>query len=105
MVIDRKDTDDKVIAWVEYRVVNALGAECPEGGLKEHYDYGWINNVWIHKSYRTKNRFNNILRELTDEAHKITPWVKHMYWKRGKYDWRESCYDIRRIKDDALQKV
>jgi hypothetical protein len=86
MVITHKDFDGKVIAYAEFRLVNERGFEDPKG------IYIWINDVWVHKSFRTGDKFNEILKGfILSQADKF-PWTEYIYWQRGKYDDRMSLY-------------
>lgn len=105
MVVTRKNESGFVIAWGEFRIVNALGAECPEGGVKEQYDYAWINDAWVHEKFRSKEGFNMILKEFIKMKHDKLPWVNYIYWTRKKHGGRMSCYEIRRIVNESLSSV
>lgn len=105
MILTHKDKDGRVIAWIEYRVVNKYSEECPVSNNPHHYTYAWINDVWIHERLRSKNRFNILLRRFAKMGLELHPWLEKVYWNRGKYNRRMSCYDIRRLVNEPLQKV
>jgi hypothetical protein len=105
MVLTKKDSEGKVIAWSEWRIVNEFGQECVQGDDNTDYKYAWINDVWINDTFRSKNSFNAILRSFIKEGRDLFPWLKYIYWNRGKYNRRLSCYEIRRVLHEPLQKI
>jgi len=91
MVFTKEDQDGKVIAYAELRLVNETGAE-QEKGI-----YVWIHDVWVHKSLRTRNKFNAILKDFINQGRDNFPWAEFTYWTRGKYGKRMSLYGREKI--------
>lgn len=91
MVLTKEDNEGKVIAYAEIRLVNEAGAE-QEKGI-----YVWIHDVWVHKSFRTRNKFNAILEAFIYQAGIDFPWARFAYWTRGKYKKRMSLYSREKI--------
>lgn len=87
MIVTKKDKQGKIIAYAEYLVVDSFGHQCGWG------QYVWVNDAWVHKDYKN----SNILKEFVKKEHAKLPWVKYIYWHRGKYSDRMSCYKIRRL--------
>ena len=97
MVITKKDEDGRIIAYAEYRMVDAQGKDDTRG------EYIWINDVWVHKDYRRRNVFNEILQGFIAKQAISYPWAKYIYWKREKHNERMSLYNrttiLRRAKN------
>ena len=87
MVITKEDAEGRVIAWAEFRRVNEKGIEDICG------DYLWVEEVWIHKDFRTAHKFNAIMKEFINTYAAKYPWCEYIYWTRGKYDERMSLYN------------
>ena len=87
MLLTHKDKDDKVIAYLEYEIVDKWGHPC-EGG-----QYCYVRDIFVHKSI--KNKFN--FKTWVELEHPKYPQVKFLYWQRQKYQNRMSIYDITRF--------
>lgn len=87
MLLLRKDKEDKVIAYVEYTIVDKYGHPCEVG------QYCWVRDIWVHRSIR--HQFT--LKDFVEEGHEKFPTVRWLYYKRGKYNDRMSIYDITRF--------
>ena len=87
MVITREDAEGRVIAWAEFRRVNEKGIEDICG------DYLWVEEVWVHKDFRTRKGFNDILKAFINTYAAKYPWCQYIYWQRGKYNERMSLYN------------
>ena len=98
MVVKHYDSNGKIDAYGEFRIVDSEGKEDKYG------TWAWINDVWIHPSLRRRG-FNMILRSFIENEHKKLPWVTFIYWTRGKHGGRKSCYEIRRMLHESLQTV
>jgi ribosome-binding factor A len=102
MVIDKKDAEGRIIAYAEYRMVNEKGIDDERG------EYIWINDVWVHKDYRTRNVFNTILQGFIARQAESYPWAKFIYWQREKHGERMSTYNrakiLRRTKNGEGQE-
>ena len=84
MIIVKHDSDNKVVAYVDYTIVDNTGKQLKLG------QYCFVRFVWIHKSVNRKG----IPKEFIKEGHKKNPTVKWLYFKRKKYSYRMSIYDI-----------
>ena len=91
MIITKKDNTGRVIAYAEFRLVNETGSPEAQGV------YAWINDVWVHESLRTRNRFNSILEHFITSYSKRFPSAKYIYWQRGKHKDRMSLYYVDKI--------
>ncbi len=87
MIVTLKDPDDKVITYIEYRLVDHRGLDSEVGR------WIWINNIWIHKSLERQG----ILRKLMRDNVAKYPTAKWFYFKRTKYNGRIRKYEIRRF--------
>ena len=90
MLATKYDVDGKIVAYVEYDIVDHRGNYCEVG------QYCFIRELWIHKSIRELNTWNT-LRELVMNEHMKFPLVKYLYFLRRKHDNRMSTYDITRF--------
>jgi len=91
MIITRADEDGKIIAFAEFRLVNERGAD-DEKGI-----YVWINEVWVHESYRSRDKFNSILKDFINSQAARFSWCEYIYWQRNKYDDKMSLYNRSKI--------
>lgn len=82
MVTVLKDDDGKVISYCEWRLVGKSGFDKPDG------KFVWINDVWVHETFRHKNR----LGRLIDEVMRFVPSATHCYFSRKKYNSRIKMY-------------
>jgi len=97
VIITKKDMDGKIIAYAEFKLVDEAGKEHLRG------EYVWINQVWVHKAFRTRDVFNGILKNFIAAGARSFPWANYIYWQREKHNERMSLYDkvtiMRRILD------
>jgi len=90
MISSLKNDGGFIYAYIEWSVVNDLG---------QHENFGkfvWINDVWIHGSYRKKEELRNLIKLVYD--HEFTQNSQFVYWSRGKYSDRQSLYLKKRFK-------
>ena len=96
MVTTLKDTDGKIIAFCEWRLVGRSGNEVPSG------EYVWINDCWVHPSMRFAGKIGRIFHEVLESA----PSAKYGYfqrknvndtihiWTREQFKRRAKVYDL-----------
>lgn len=72
MVTSLKDTEGRIIAFCEWRLVGQSGYEVPNG------EYVWVNDCWVHEDYRMEKRINRII----DEIMRAVPQAKYCYFQR-----------------------
>ena len=72
MVTNIKDTEGRIVAIAEWRLVGDSGLECTNGR------YIWLNDIWIHDAYRNKRLLNRII----DEIMTIVPEAQYCYFQR-----------------------
>ncbi len=82
--VEHDKTDGKVIAYVDYQIVDSFGH------LSELGQYCWVNECWVHKDFRKRK----ILNWFVEREHLKWPTVKWLYYKRRKYGDRIRQYDI-----------
>jgi len=90
MVEVKKDSNGKVIAWLEYNELDNKTRFCKDG------DYLWVNDFWIHKDYQR----NGILNEFIQGIIPRFPKARYLYWSRRKYNDRKSICNIHRYGDN-----
>jgi plasmid replication initiation protein len=95
-IITKKDEEGRVIAYGEFRIVDDYGMEDKYG------HYAWINDVWVHEKFRTREGVNMLLKEFIDLKHQRMPWVRWIYWTRKKHGGRMSKYEIRSLLHESL---
>lgn len=81
MISTVKDLDDRVIAYMESRVVGQSGFDKLEG------EYLYIADLWIHDS---RENDWSIFRELVRDAFRKAKSVEWIYFTRRKYGGRQS---------------
>lgn len=81
MISVSKDNNDRIIAYIESRVVGQSGFDVLNG------EYLYIADLWIHESH--KNDWS-IFRELMNHALRKAWSVKWIYFTRKKYGGRQS---------------
>lgn len=72
MVTDLKDSEGRIIAFCEWRIVGPSGYEVPNG------EYIWVNDCWVHEKYRFKNKVGRIV----DEILRMVPQAQYCYFQR-----------------------
>lgn len=72
MITSLKDTDGRIVAYCEWRLVGPSGYECENG------EYIFVNDCWVHEGFRMKNRINRII----DEIMRLVPQAKYCYFQR-----------------------
>lgn len=79
-----RNFDDFIVAYLEWQIVNA------QGQFEDNGEYCYIQDYWIHPSWRSENRI--ILSELSRQIadHKFSKNMKWVYWCRHKYNDRLS---------------
>lgn len=91
MITNLKDSDGKIIAYCEWRLVGQSGYEIPNG------EYIWVNDMWVHPNYRNKNKLGRIV----DEIMRIVPQAQYCYFQRKDVDdkihiWSRTQWERRR---------
>ena len=81
MISVSKDNNDKVIAYMESRVVGQSGFDKLNG------EYLYIADLWIHESH--KNDWA-IFRDLMNQAFRKALSVNWVYFQRKKYGGKQS---------------
>lgn len=81
MINVSKDNEDRVIAYMEARVVGQSGFDVLNG------EYLYIADLWIHESH--KNDWS-VFRELMMSTLRKAMSVKQVYFQRKKYGGRLS---------------
>jgi len=81
LISTSKDINNKVIAYLESRVVGQSGFD------KLYGEYLYIADLWIHEDY---NSDWSIFRELMNDAFRKAQSVKWIYFQRKKYGGRQS---------------
>lgn len=99
MITTLKDGDGKVIAYCEWRLVGPSGYEVPNG------EYVWINDCWVHWSFRMKNKIKRII----DEVMRAVPMAKYCYFQRKNVDekihiWTRDQFERRRMAYENVSK-
>lgn len=92
MIITKKDSEGRVVAYADFRLMSETGTEVAQG------NYAWIEEVWIHEPLRSRNVFNSILEDFIYTYSKKYPSAKFIYWKRKKHKDRMSLYVVDKIK-------
>ena len=72
MVTCLKDKEGRIIAYCEWRLVGDSGLEVPNGR------YVWVNDLWVHRVFRGKNKVNRII----DEIMRMVPQADYCYFQR-----------------------
>lgn len=90
----KKDDKDKVIAYLEWQIVNKHGIGREDG------EYLFVRDIWIHKDYERKN----IIREFIEKIRYQTPYVLWIYWQRKKYNDRVKLFSKGRFKWAEIQQ-
>lgn len=80
MVAKVHDSDDKIIAYLEYWQVGKSGLHKPYG------EYMWVHDAWIHEDHRRKG----LLRDMVEQELFLHPEIQYGYWRRHKYNERQS---------------
>lgn len=78
------DNDGKIIAYIEWEIVNG------EGQFQDNGEYCYIQDYWVHKEYRIQSKY--ILKKLSVQIaeHKFSKSMRWVYWCRHKYNDRLS---------------
>lgn len=82
MITKLMDTDGKIVAYCEWRIVGPSGYETPNA------EYIWINDIWVHKEFRNTHRVNRMI----DEIMRICPDAKYGYFQRKNHNDRVRIY-------------
>lgn len=72
MITSLKDSEGKIIAYCEWRLVGPSGYEVPSG------QYIWVNDMWVHEGCRFKNKVGRIV----DEIMRMVPQAQYCYFQR-----------------------
>ena len=90
MITTEKDSEGRIIAYCEYQIVNK------EGLQDEYGEYTFINDIWLHHTYRPKI-FRRLMHKMVNNELTKYPLVKWIYFKRDKHGGRMKMYEIRRM--------
>jgi len=84
MIVNLKNFDNFIFAYLEWQIVNARGQ------FEDSGEYCYIQNYWINEKWRSEYRI--ILAELSQQIadHKFSKNLKWIYWRRYKYNDRLS---------------
>lgn len=84
MLSTLKNSDEYIIAYLEWEIVNVQGQFEDEG------EYCYIQDYWIHPNWQSENKI--ILAELSKQVseHSFSKNMKWVYWNREKYNYRKS---------------
>lgn len=85
MIASLKDSDGKIIGYMEWQVVDERG-KWKNGG-----EYLYIEDVWLHPSERRKSLFK-LIQLVVD--HYFAFNCKWSYWERRKYGKISKTYPI-----------
>jgi len=72
MITSLKDSEGRIIAYCEWRLVGPSGLEVPSG------EYIWVNDMWVHPAFRRAHKVNRII----DEIMRGCPQAKYCYFQR-----------------------
>ena len=87
MIETIRDDEDKVVAYIEWSLVNNSGRTSKLG------KYIFVNELWIHKSLRR----GKILRGFIQLIGTKTPTARYAYWERRKYDCRMKMFKVEQL--------
>lgn len=76
MITNLKDSEGKIIAYCEWRLLGPSGLEVPSGL------YVWVNDCWVHEAYRQTHK----IERLVDEIMRIAPTAQYCYFQRKNYN-------------------
>jgi len=85
VLLIRKDKDDKIIAYIDFQIVDRWG-HLTEGG-----QYCYVRDAYIWRGIRGNL---SIFRRWVEREHPKYPQVRWIYFQRSKYNKRLSIYDI-----------
>ena len=97
MITSIKDDQNRIIAYVEWRLVGQSGFDKQDG------EYVWINDCWVHQDYRMRD----LLNRMTDEVMRQVPSARYCYFQRLKRNERLRMYthDAWQRRRQAYMKV
>ena len=90
MILVERDINDKVVAYIDYEIVNS------KGKVEDDGTYCYVRDAWIHKSF-SKQEGKRLLKWFIAKGHSMYPQVEWLYFERGKYNDRTRIYKIRRM--------
>lgn len=76
MLCKKTDSEGKIIAYCEWKLVGQSGYEMENG------KYVWVNDIWIHESIRNRH----IVNEIIDEIMTMVPQAEYCYFQRKAYN-------------------
>ena len=99
MLCKKMDSDGKIIAICEWRLVGQSGYDMENG------KYVWVNDLWIHESVRGQNK----LYEIIDDIFALVPeTTEYCYFQRKEHNNRVRIFTRRqmeRMRDKFREKV
>lgn len=82
MITSLKDSDGKIVAYCEWRLVGPSGYEVPNG------EYVYVSDLWVHKMFRFSDRIGRII----DEILRQSPTARFCYFQRLKHNHKLRMY-------------
>ena len=86
-----KDDQDKIVAYIEWNLVNNKGKTDDQG------TYVFVRDLWCWKPLRGKLKF---IRHFISEISRKVPTVRYAYWEREKYSGRMRIFNKERLVKD-----
>lgn len=98
MLCKREDSEGRVIAYCEWRLVGQSGYECENG------TYVYVHDLWVHESVRHQGLVNEIINEIMT----IVPQAEYCYFQRKDYNERVRLFtraqmERRRMKNQKVE--
>ena len=87
MIETIKDSDNKVVAFIEWTLVDKDGKICNDGV------YVFVNELWVHESLRNGNVIRNFIQLIASK----TPQCEYGYWERRKYNCRLKMFKLEQL--------
>jgi len=100
MLTKSHDSEGRIIAYCEWRLVGQSGYECPNG------KYVYVHDIWVHESVRHQNLVNEIINDVMT----LVPQAEYCYFQRKDYNERvrlftRSQMERRRMKNHRKVEV
>lgn len=98
MITTVKDSEGRVIAFCEWRLVGRDGLESSNGR------YVWVNDCWVHEAFRNMSLVSRII----DDVMTAVPRAEYCYFQRKDVNDKLHLYSRRqweRRRNAYLQKI
>jgi hypothetical protein len=100
MLCKKTDSEGRIIAYCEWRLVGQSGYECPNG------KYVYVHDIWVHESVRHQHLVNEIINDVMT----LVPQAEYCYFQRKDYNERvrlftRSQMERRRMKNHRKVEV